>query len=193
MNRPTSLTVFGILHIVFAALGFFGVLISFVLQSMPQDPAMANPILELAEKNPGYVLYTRISQVLSLISATVLVVAGIGLLTVRPWGRYLTLGWAVYGIISAVVGLVVSWMWLISPMLEQLGRMPDGPEKAGMVGGVIGGLVGACFAFVYPALLLIFMNRRSVLMAMRGEVPVDPYAAPTYQVGGESPETYDRY
>lgn len=167
--RPTSVTVFGVLNLVFAALGLCGGVMSGVVlfgDVLPQNPNMPNPTLELMEQSPGYRMYLMISLALAVVAAIVLAVGGIGLLKWKRYGRSASMIYGWFAIVSAIVGMVINYFFLIAPMLEQAQQL-QGQEQAtamgGAIGGAVGGIAGVCGGMVYPAILLIFMYRRNVI------------------------------
>jgi hypothetical protein len=166
--RPTSVTVFGILNLVFGLLGLCGTAVSSAVFFMPQNPNMRNPVLDLMAANPVYRLFTFVSMGLGVIAAFVLIVAGIGLLQTKSFGRTLSIGYSIYAILSGIVGMAFSFMFLIVPLLRQAEAARAGPEQAGAIGGMIGGLFGGCVGLAYPIVLLIFMCRRNVAEALKG-------------------------
>ena len=99
MQRPTSATVFGILNLIFSALGLcgtgFGIFSLLVFQNPEMGGGAQVPLtLELMRENPAYQAFTFVSIGLGAVSAILLAVSGIGLLKLRPWGRTLCI---VYG------------------------------------------------------------------------------------------------
>jgi len=71
--RPASVTVFGILNLVFGALGLCGTVASAaMLFLMPQNPNMPNPVLELMAENPAFRLFNQVATGLAFIAAIVL-------------------------------------------------------------------------------------------------------------------------
>ncbi len=167
--RPASVTVFGILNLVFGLLGLCGTAGSVaVLFLMPQNPNVRNPVLDLMADSPVYRLFNQVMIGLGCIAAIVLIVAGIGLLQTRPWGRTLSIGYSLYAILSGILGLAMSFVFLVKPLLDQANAAGGGPEQAAAIGGMIGGLFGGCFGMIYPIVLLIFMCRRNVAEALRG-------------------------
>jgi hypothetical protein len=169
MERPASITVFGILNIVFALLGLLGIVVSSVM--MFSEAAANNPVVMQMRQNPTYDLWLKITIPLGAVSAIVLLCAGIGLLLFRSWGRTLSLVYAWYAIGFGLLGMLVNYLFLVRPMLEQA-RQDGGPEATGAFGGAMGGVLGGCIALVYPILLLIFMSNARVKGALqRREVP----------------------
>jgi hypothetical protein len=168
MQRPTSVTVFGILNLVFAALGLcgiaFGVFGLAVLANLPEGDMPPNPQVD-ALQNPGYLAFSYASIGLGALASIVLAIAGIGLLKLKSWGRSLSLGYAAYAIVMNIVGFVVSYIFIIQPAVA-LAEQGNNPEAQGqMIGAIVGGIAGGCFGFVYPVLLAFFMFRPNVKAA----------------------------
>jgi hypothetical protein len=173
MQRPTAVTVFGILNIVFAALGFFGALAS-VMLFMAVAGTIKNPVIQLIHDNPTYAAWMKISIVLGLLVSLALLAAGIGLLMLKPWARIVSILYAIYSIVMLIVGSVVNYFFLIQPLLQQA-QQKQGPEAAGAVGGAIGGMFVSCFGLIYPVLLLIFMLRPNIKAAFgQTDAPTQP-------------------
>ncbi len=165
MKRPTSVTVFGILNIVLAALGLFGLLAS-VFLFFPQAAASKNPVIQLIHDNGAYAAWMKVSLALGFVATVAKLMAGIGLLQLKPWGRQLSIIYAIYAMVMVVVGGVVNYFFLTRPLLEQAAQK-HGTEHAAAVGGVIGGTFGSCFGLIYPILLLVFMLRPEVAAAFQ--------------------------
>ena len=191
MHRPTSVTVFGILNLVFAALGLcgvaFGVMGLAVMANLPANADMPpNPQMD-ALQNPAYMAYSYASIGLGALASIVLAIAGIGLLKLKSWGRSLSLGYAAYAIVMQIVGLVVTYIFLIQPAMALAEQGNDPQAQGQMVGTIVGGAIGGCFGLVYPILLAFFMFRPNVKAAF-GAAPADsdmmdipddnPYANP---------------
>jgi hypothetical protein len=168
MQRPTSVTVFGILNIVFAVFGVFGLIASIALFFVPAGSN--NPVIKIMHENPAYASWLKICIPLGLLSCAALLAAGIGLLCLKSWARRLSIAYAIYAIVFGILGTVVNFMFLTRPMIEQA-QQQHGPEAAGAIGGVIGGTIGGCFSLIYPVLLLIFMLRPKVVAAFQPPRP----------------------
>jgi hypothetical protein len=168
MQRPTSVTVFGILNIVFAVFGIFGIIGTVMMLSMTD--ASRNPVVNIMRNSPAYAAWLKLSLPLGAAAIVALVAAGIGLLMMKSWARKLSIGYAIYAIVFGILGLVINFIFLMLPMLEEASRR-QGPEAAGAIGGAIGGTVGGCFGIIYPILLLIFMTRPKVKAAFHLSPP----------------------
>ena len=162
MQRPTSVTVFGILNIVFAAFGIIGTFASLAFFSANAD--MNNPVVKIIHENSSYAAWLKICIPLGLIVSVALLAAGIGLLKLKPWARILSIAYTVYAIVFGIIGMVVNYFFLVQPMLAQA-QSQQGPQAAAAIGGAIGGSIGGCFGMIYPILLLIFMTRPNVIAA----------------------------
>ena len=167
MPRPVSTLVLGILNLVFGAMGLLGIAMTIAMMFIPQPKSPnPNPFMRLIQENEGYALFMKISVPLGLVASVVLLLAGVGLLRLRLWGRHLSIGYAIYAIIAAVVGAAANCYFLM-PLLEKASRMPAGPEQMGLIVGAISGMVGGCVGILYPAILLFFMFRPNVVAAMQ--------------------------
>jgi hypothetical protein len=167
-ERPTSVTVFGILNIVFAVLGLFGLLATIALFSV--SGASNNPVVQIIREKPIYAMWLKLTIPLGLLSCAVLLGAGIGLLFMKSWGRTASIGYAVYAIVVGLVSILMNLTFLLPPMLEHA-RQAQGPEAAGAIGGAVGASLGGFFGLIYPILLLIFMTRPRVSAAFQTDAP----------------------
>jgi len=164
MQRPAPVTVFGILNIVFAVIGVFGILGTVVMLSV-SDPS-GNPVIKAMQDNPSYSAWIKLTIPLGLAGCLVSMAAGIGLLYLKPWARWLSIVYAAGSIVFGALGLVVNYVLLFGPLLEEASNK-GGPESAGAIGGAIGGSIGGVVSLIYPILLLIFMTRANVAAAFR--------------------------
>jgi hypothetical protein len=177
MQRPTAVTVFSILNMVFAALGFFGTIGSLVmLAALAHDTN--NPMMEIIRDNPGYAMYMKVSALLGMAVGLALLAAGIGLWLLQPWGRLLSIAYGILAVISIPVNSVVSYLFVTRPLMEQMMQHHNNTAAtSAAVGGMVGGLIGGCFGMIYPILLLVFMFRPNVAAAFKapeaGVVPPD--------------------
>jgi len=128
MQRPTSVTVFGILNIVFAAFGLFGMIAFIALFYLPVGAN--NPVIKLIHENPAYAAWLKVCIPLGLLSCAALLAAGIGLLRLKSWARTLSIAYAIYALVFGIVGMVVNFIFVTQPMIEQARQQP-GPEAAG--------------------------------------------------------------
>jgi hypothetical protein len=173
MQRPTSVTVFGVLNIVFAAFGVLGLIGTIVMFAMMD--ASRNPVVKMMQNNPAYAVWMKVSLPLGLAATVVLLTTGIGLLRMKSWARKLAIGYAIYAIAFSILGTAVNFIFFMRPMLEEASRK-QGPEAAGAIAGAVGGTAGECLGIIYPILLLIFMTRPKVVAAFQASAapPVIP-------------------
>ena len=164
MQRPPAVTTFGVLNIAFAIFGVLGIFATVALLSA--DAMSNNPVVTIIRDNPSYAAWMKVTIPLGLLSCAALLAAGIGLLLLKEWARKLSIGYAIYAILFGLLGVVLNFVFLTRPMLEQASQR-QGPEAAGAVGGAIGSSIGGCFGLIYPILLFIFMTRPKVVAAFR--------------------------
>lgn len=169
MQRPVPATVFGILNLLFGALGVLGLFGSAAMFSLPDTGH--NPVLRLIKENPAYATWIKTSIGLGALSSIVLLISGIGLLFMKLWARMTAIGYSIFAMVLNLVGLVINYQFLLKPLLEDASQK-SGPEAAGAVGGVIGVVFGGFFGMVYPIVLLIFMTRPRMVAAFRPSDPV---------------------
>jgi hypothetical protein len=172
MQRPTAVTVFGVLNLAFGALAFFCSPVSLAILKMPDDPR--NPILHLAHTSSYYRTWLIVACGIAMIGGIVQIAAGIGLLQLKPWARVTAIGYAIFGIVFGVFGQVVNLVLLSGAFRN---AMHSGPQAAGAIGGMIGGMFGGCIGLIYPALLIFFLTRPTARAAF-----VPPVTPPVTQV-----------
>ncbi len=170
MQRPAAVTTFGILNIIFAGFGVFGIIGSFALLTMTAASAAKNPVLRIMQENPAYAMWMKVAIPLGILACGVLLAAGVGLLRMKNWGRTLSIAYAIYAIVIGILSTVLNILFVVRPLLEEASRK-QGPEAAGAMGGAIGGSVGGCFGLIYPIVLLIFMMRPKLVAAFRSATP----------------------
>lgn len=170
MVKPVSMTVFGVINLVWGAMGMCGIVASSVqIFVVGSNEFMKNPVIDLINESPIYGGFMMINMVLGSLFTIGLVVGGIGLLNGRPYGRTCTIVYAIYAIIAAILGTVFNAIYLLLPMIQNADTMPAGPEKAGLIGGAIGGTVGSLCGIIFPIVLLIFMMRAPIVNYMRAQ------------------------
>ena len=91
-KRPTSMTVIGVLLIIFALFGVFGILMA------GSNPIMTQMLAQMHMSLVAYQLYGALGLIISLLCAY-------GILKGLPWSRVLYLVW---GIIGLIVGMYIS-------------------------------------------------------------------------------------
>ena len=142
--------VFGVLNCVFGGLGIlctpFSILGIFMGDLVPMN---GNQMQIVA----GYKAFLLVTSILGIVIAAWLLSLGIGLLKFKSWARYgsiiyawVMIAWGILGIGINMLALSRGWITL--------------PQEA-MPSYLIGGMVG----FIYPVLLLIFMQTEKVKRA----------------------------
>jgi len=152
---PGSIKVLGILNLVFAGLGVIGLLFTYAMYFGGLRLGGRNPVVEIAHSSATYMTFLKVTLGLGVPALIAFATSGIGLIGMKPWGRKLAIGYAIYAIAGAITGLIVTYVYVLAPLSGQPG------SGAGMFGGLWGGILGCA----YPIILLIFMMRRNVVGA----------------------------
>lgn len=174
MSRPTAVTVFGVLNLVFAGLSVFavahGILQMYLMRTMFAQGFPGTPQINVTFTWPRWaVAWAATGFALQLIGVIWKLVSGIGLLKMKPWARRATIGYGIYGIVVPVVGaiggiaLITTWAVRNAPRGPNA-TMDMGPMMLSQTWSIGGPLFG-CMGLVYPALLIYFMTRNDVRMA----------------------------
>lgn len=149
VEKPTSVTVFGVLNIVFGGLRLlflsFGLLVGVAATQKTMETTAA------------YKTWTLASCLVGIGFSIWLLVLGIGLVTMKKWARG---GSVIYACVMIVWIIVIASMNIAALSLKWI-NIPEAilPVFIGsMVGGMCGGLI-------YPVLLLIFMQTEKVRKA----------------------------
>jgi len=154
-ERPTAVTVFGIISIVFGAMGIICTPIAFLL------PAI---IPSNMEENEIYKVWQTVAAFTGIGFSIWLLITGIGLLKMTRWAR---LSAIIYSCINIIWVLISAGMTFaaFSQGWIKLPQTTESSQTAGMIGGIIGGTCGSLGALIIPILMLIFMMTAKVKQA----------------------------
>jgi hypothetical protein len=145
--RPTSLTVFGVLNIVFALLSML--CLPFNILSAT---AGGGPLGEMLGR--GFRTWLLFSHTLQFVMSAMLLVLGVGLLRCAEWARKGTVVYGWFAIVYGIAGTIATVSMLASH-LHGVGAA----EAPVLIGGLIGGVAGGLGGLVYPVLQIVFMQR----------------------------------
>jgi hypothetical protein len=193
-TRPASVTVIAILNLVFGSLWLLCGLGSLGMQASgmqdmltklgsvgpSNNPQVANQqdiqkqVMEFSRKmNSSPEEYATHLQYIVL--SILLIISGIGLLKMAPWGRVLSLVYATLSILSNLA-LIVMLFFLSLPLAEEFAdklsvQGQEGQAAAILIkGGVYFGIILPLVSMIYPVIVLILLFRPSVAAAFRGEI-----------------------
>jgi hypothetical protein len=199
--RPTAVLVLAILHFVGGGIGLITTLLTAGVQVMNSNRAAAAAPAPSAvtaqdlgaaltryieDHVPSYQALTYGQLAVSLVLDLLLLVGGVGLLNMRPWGRSLSLGYAGLSILNRLFGIVYGFAVVLPVTREYLQLVArQNPRLAGAVtGGEIGGIIGmvASFVFIlYPIAVFIILLHPRVAAAFRGAgLPPEPAEPPDF-------------
>lgn len=193
-KRPTAVTVMGILNIIFGSLGLLAMLCLvmcfgiFISMTPDRDmPAGINPFKTMLNY-PEIRYYFIVSGVVGLITSTILLIAGIGLLRMGNWARITSIGYSVFTILFQLATLFYN-IGYFNPAMERwqrdyLERVAEWQRQRGGIGippqqpqnpmmNIGGGIIGAIVGMIYSIVLLIMMLQPHVSAAFTGRGAID--------------------
>lgn len=161
-RKPVWPTVIGVISIVLASLAIICTPVSLAINAA--NPAYANLMGRLPE---WFATYQLVATFFGIGASFLLLAGGIQLVRRRPSARAILLIYAGIGLAGQVVGLLAVGSALSGADLA-------GPERAGFIGGMCGGMVAG---LAYPVFLLIWFLRGGIRreMATWSPGPANPY------------------
>ena len=151
--RPTSVTVFGTLNIIFGAMG---------LLAMPLGIIMMFVRPRTINLSEGVRVWLMFSSVIGLARVVLLIVTGIGLLKLKPWARVWTLGYGLFAIGWQTLGMIVNIIFMSTGGYGYSSQQMPEPI-VGLIVGFCAGILG----LIYPILLIVFMRKEDVIQAFK--------------------------
>ena len=195
-NRPTSVLVIAILHFVFGGFGLVCAASTGAMQlagskgfmagmqDAKQVKAQEETEKALQEKLPHAKAVETAETGISLALSLMMIVSGIGLLKMAPWGRSLSIGYALVSILVKILGAVYAFTFTVPVMKEllpkqiaaQAGNQPGEQQAAEMAQKFAEMALNltpiiVLLTMIYPAVVLVIMFRPKVTAAFRGEMP----------------------
>jgi hypothetical protein len=168
MARPTTLTVIGILAIIFGSLGVVCTPLLLVVLLNPELSGEFMPDLGGLHQT-----FQIVSLSVGIFASLALVADGIGLLQMKEWARKLGIGLGVYYILASFVGAAVQIV-AAGPMMKEMADATG--SDAAMIGGVVGGIFGILINSVIYGLILYFLTRPDVKYACQTDPVEQAYA-----------------
>jgi hypothetical protein len=190
-NRPTAVLVIAILHFVFGGLGLIcglcagaqvaggsGMFAAPGAQGQQQQQMQEQMERQIEQRIPYYKPYQYGNTAADILLSVLMLIAGVGLLQMQAWGRYLSLFYAVLSIAIKIFTVAWSYLVLIPAMKEVMRNvflppgMPARDRDAFLLGMdltfTLAPLMQLAF-MIYPVVVLFLLNSASVVAAFRGE------------------------
>jgi hypothetical protein len=158
--RPTSVTVLATIGLVVAALSVVCNAVSTLALAAAAGRADANPLAAAVRAEPALYQWHLVATIARLVLGLVLLVACLGALGMRNWGRRLMLAYAVPALLLALADTYMTVRYMV-PIIERLAATDPNVQQIAARRHV-GIPLKALFDGAYPVLVLIFMSRRHV-------------------------------
>jgi hypothetical protein len=194
-QRPGSVTTIAILQIIFGALGLCCGIAGLSGLGGQSDPKAAEAQAKTEEiinkRLPGAIAATKALTYVAPVIALLMLLSGIGLLQVQPWGRSCALLSAALGLLyllTEVVILLFGVMPVLDDILEAARGLGLAQDAINLIRLILLVRVGiSVVLLIYPLLVLYLMTRPHVKAAFAGQ------ASDTGDLSRREPEDfYDR-
>jgi hypothetical protein len=169
--RPTSVSVLAGIGIVLGSLGMLCKLSNAAVSLLVRLP-QPNPMLDTIRDNPTIRAFVVFSAATGTLISLLLLLASLGSLALKGWGRAGMLGYAALAVLMTVVEQAVNY-YVVAPEMLQAMRQSGTPMPPGMaiLNGWVGVVIGLLVRLWYPALIFYFYNRRHVKDAFLRGLP----------------------
>ncbi|HMP83221.1 MAG TPA: hypothetical protein PKA41_11020 [Verrucomicrobiota bacterium] len=168
MQRPQIVTIFGILNIAFGILGILGALGMLAMFLFLENTE--HPMLKAMRESIDYANTSQMNVPLALLSSGLVIMAGIGLLKFKEWGRRLSILYSAVAIVIGVSHIAANHLWHVVPTFDVTTHQ-KGSVRMGGVSGKISGDMGILFGLIYPVFLLVIMTRPKLVSAFHPAKP----------------------
>jgi hypothetical protein len=191
-HRPTAIVVLAVLNFVFAGLGILSVLCGAILFwvtmaivtaiNMVSVPATGEQTSAALQSIPGFVPYMIASSLLDTIMALLIAIAGFGLLSMRPWARWLSVVYGIYTILASLFGIIYT-LTVINPTIQswqvELARRQGTAPPPASAGDVTRLALPVCaIAYGVALLVVLFLPHVSAAFAGKDYPPGEHFPAP---------------
>jgi hypothetical protein len=174
-RRPLSVSIIGWVAAIFGGIGILSGLCVIIQRQFFSAFQPANPMTDMMYGHGAIGTYMTIIQIVGWLVYILLLIAGIGCLTLKPWARRLMIGLGIYQIISVFIGIVFNVV-LINPAMNRLfAQHPNDPgirmaQKFAQIGEVVGVVLG----LVLPLVVIYFLTRPRAMAAFESPPPLPP-------------------
>jgi len=187
-KRPPVILVIAILSLIGGSLGLLGSICGGAMQLAggnkmfaggggqqdQEQQKLQEDIDKAIEKGPGGKLVRYGEMGMDLVLSLLMVIGGIGLLSMQSWARTLTIVYAILSIVNHIFSLIYALAFTIPATNEVIQEFTAKDQQAAQFVSfmrviLIGGAILGFLFIAYPIFVLIAMLRRSIAVAFRGE------------------------
>jgi hypothetical protein len=133
----------------------------------------------MRQKVPGFMAFTIGHLSVDTLLCVMMIVAGIGLLKLQSWGRYLSLGYALLSILTRLAQVTYSYMFVVPVSIEAIQMMYEGMPEPGRTAALnMMPMMRVIMWFsplfnllwiIYPIVVLVLLTRPRVVQAFSGQ------------------------
>ena len=140
----------------------------------PQQKQLQDEMQKAMESGPAFKVFQFGQIFLDLLISCTMIISGIGLLRLRPWGRHLSVVYAISSIALRIFGIVYALAFTMPAFNEFLRvHQASSPEEQMVlrfmkIFSVFPPIFGLLF-MIYPIIVLVIMFRPAIAAAFRGE------------------------
>ena len=163
-RKPSGgVTALGIINIVYSTIFYlccgFSAIASPLFSSAMQQFAEQQGVTDY-QPSAAVQAYSLVNGIIIITLGICLLIGGIGLLRLKPWGRSLSMG-AAAGIIAWVlIAFVINILFIFPAQREFMGE--DLTQQQYVLITIVSGVFGAFMQIIYPIILLILLNVNSI-------------------------------
>jgi len=164
--------VFGIIHIVYAALGIMlslaTVVALFAAKAFVGNlEGESNEFNAMFDELGGLMIYIYVDGAVKIILGVVLLIAGIGLLKKKLWAKNISVFWAVARIVAAV-GMTILTMGPAREFQEKMSEAGGSQQEQFQLAlQGAGNIIGVVLVCIYPVLTMIFLTKKHVTDSLK--------------------------
>ena len=112
--RPTSVTVFAVLNMVFGGLGLLGTLFTVSMRRFADSA-----VNQVVDSHAFLSAWQSFGMIAGVLVSLALIGMGTALLGLKPWARKACVAYGVYGVVMSLASLVVAWR-VMRPALKTI-------------------------------------------------------------------------
>jgi hypothetical protein len=162
-GRPVQASVIAILGLIYSSLGLMCNPLNAV-GNLVIDPELGPEadLIERLAQTPTYRTGLVVFSVIGFVCCVLLLIASIGLLSGKRWGRQLGLTYGAVSLTATVASLFFGVVQYVMPIVSAAAESPDAQEQIRLYGGSVGAMGVLVAPLAFPIALLLILNHPKV-------------------------------